>query len=357
MTKVSAAGSTAPSAHHHKGEKVMRTRLINRNLLTPILLVLLFVAAGSVSGQIHEGALYQITARHSGKCLEVDGGVSAFNNGALVVQRECNNLSNQQWTLNSVDGANVYKITAKHSNKVLDVFGGVFSGADQVIVEQWDWNRSQNQMWKINPLGNGFFSIIAMHSGKALDIRGALRDDGAQAQQYTFAYGANQEWMLTEIPVCASDDSLISTFTGRAELRTTHPNAPGPFFASIRLSTKFSECRTALTISDFAPVRVSFNTPLGPNTLSLTVAEQGIGSFNSSTGRIAIPVTFNLSNTILFFGNSRLPLVLATQDVGDMVSRTTGRATVRGTGTFVGGALNGFQATLVLTGTFSPIPR
>jgi len=335
----------------------MRTRLIDRNLLTPILLVLLFVTAGSASGQIREGGLYQITARHSGKCLEVDGGVTAFKNGALVVQRECNNLPNQRWIFNSVDGGNVYRITASHSHKVLDVFGGIFSGADQVIVEQWDWNRSQNQMWKVNPLPNGYFSIVAMHSGKALDIRGAVIDDGAQAQQYTFGYGANQEWMLTEVPACASSDVLVSSFTGRGEIRTTHPSAPGPFPVSIRLNTRFSECRTVVSISDFVPVPVSFDTPLGPNTLTISMADGGTGRFDSSNGRIALPVTFALTNTIIFFGNSTLPLTLATQEVGDMVDRTTGQATLRSTGTFAGGALNGFQGTLSLTGRFSPIPR
>lgn len=177
----------------------MNKRLMRTNLLAPILLVL--VTAGSAFGlPIDPKTVYQISARHSGKCLDVAGWSSA--NGALITQWDCHGGENQQWTFFDVDGAGTYSITAKNSGKALDVFGGIFSGANGVIVNQWDYNGSTNQMWKVNDLGNGFYSIIAKHSGKGLDVRGASTSNGAQVQQYDFRWGYNQQFKLTPLTPC-----------------------------------------------------------------------------------------------------------------------------------------------------------
>jgi hypothetical protein len=64
-------------------------------------------------------------------------------------------------------------------------------------------------------------------------------------------------------------------------------------------------------------------------------------------------MTLGFENTIQFFGNSTLPLTLTTEGNG-----TNGNITLRGTGTFMGGALGGYQGTLTITnGSFSPSPR
>lgn len=178
----------------------MKERLVRTNLVAPISLVLLFVATGNAFGQAPNPATpYQITARHSGKCLDVSG--SSLGNGALVTQSDCNGGENQQWTFTPV-GAGYYRITAKHSGKVLDVFGGIFSAANGVIVEQWEYNGNTNQMWYVGDLGNGYYSIIARHSNKSLDIRGGSTGNGAQAQQYDYLGGANQQWRLTTPTPC-----------------------------------------------------------------------------------------------------------------------------------------------------------
>jgi hypothetical protein len=133
------------------------------SLLTPILLALLSVAAGSAFGQLPDpNRFYQITARHSGKCLEVNGGPSAVWNGAPVVQRDCNYAENQQWTFTPV-GAGYYKITARHSGKSLDIFGGIFSAGNQVDVQQRDYNGSTNQTWYLYDLQNGYYGLLARH--------------------------------------------------------------------------------------------------------------------------------------------------------------------------------------------------
>ena len=177
----------------------MQRRIVRTSLLMPMIAVMLLVTGSAFAQVPNPDTVYQIIARHSGKCIEVDGGPGAFSNGALVVQRRCNGAAtNQLWTFNSV-GAGYYTITARHSGKVLDVFGGVFSGADGVIVEQWDFNGSPNQMWNLGDVGDGYFSITARHSNKSLDIKGVAPYDGAQVQQNTYGSGANQQFRLVPV--------------------------------------------------------------------------------------------------------------------------------------------------------------
>jgi hypothetical protein len=91
-----------------------------------------------------------------------------------------------------------YKIIAQHSGKALDVFGGVISQRNGVVVQQRDYNGGDNQKWQITCAGDGFYKIVAKHSGKALDIDyngepGAL-GNGPFAQQWDDWGGDNQKF-------------------------------------------------------------------------------------------------------------------------------------------------------------------
>lgn len=175
----------------------MRTRLMRTTLRASIFMALFSVAVGSAFGQkINPRAVYQITAKHSGKCLDVAGGSVLI--GAPVIQWDCNGLENQQWTFTPI-GAGYYKIIARHSGKALDVLGGELSVLNGVIVEQWDYNGGANQRWSVEYIGDGYYRIVAMHSGKCLDILGALPIHGALADQWGCTGGDNQKWRLTEI--------------------------------------------------------------------------------------------------------------------------------------------------------------
>jgi glucosylceramidase len=178
----------------------MRTRLMRASLLTPILLALLFVAAGSASGQQpNPNLFYSISAMHSSKCLDVEG--AALGNGAAVNQWDCHGGQNQQWLFTPV-GDGFYKITARHSGKALTVYGGIYSTNDGIVVQQFEYNGLYNQMWSVNDLGGGYYEIKARHSGRSLDVRWAWLHNGAPVQQYWFANGANQKWKLTPLVAC-----------------------------------------------------------------------------------------------------------------------------------------------------------
>jgi Ricin-type beta-trefoil lectin domain-like len=178
----------------------MRTSLMRMGLLTPTLLALLFVAAGSAHGnELNTNLIYRITARDGGRCLDVSGGYTW--SGADVIQWDCHDGENQQWLFTRV-AEGFYKITARHSGKVLDVFGGIISQGDGVVVQQRDYNGADNQIWSVRPVADGSYVISAKHSGKSLSV---VAGNGTQAKQFGFSPGTNQynqQWILTPVAGC-----------------------------------------------------------------------------------------------------------------------------------------------------------
>ena len=129
-----------------KEERSFRRRL---NRLTRFAIVLSAVAASllAVGAQAAEAApasyrYYQIVARHSGSCLDVEQ--ASLQDGANVSQYHC--------------------------------WGGT------------------NQQWYLRPVGSGYYEVIARHSGKCLDVEQASLQDGANVSQYHCWGGTNQDW-------------------------------------------------------------------------------------------------------------------------------------------------------------------
>jgi len=120
-----------------------------------------------------------VKALHSGKCLTVHGGKRG--NGKNVDQWICRGQDgvfddvkpNQQWSAVSV-GHGLYQIKASHSRQCLTVHGN--SQRDGANVDQWTCrasdNLAENQLWRIVPNGEGFYRLIAAHSGKCLTVHG-----------------------------------------------------------------------------------------------------------------------------------------------------------------------------------------
>jgi hypothetical protein len=87
-----------------------------------------------------------------------------------------------------------YKVIAKHSGKCLDVNGA--STADGANVQQWSCNGGNNQRWKLVSMGDGYNELVAKHSSKCLDVNGASTADGANVQQWHCTGSNNQRWKL-----------------------------------------------------------------------------------------------------------------------------------------------------------------
>jgi hypothetical protein len=149
--------------------------------------VVIDTAAGTA--QPSTAGTVTLTARHSGKCLDVTG--ASTTNSAAVKQFTCNGGANQRWQ--PVDaGGGFVRLLAGHSGKCLDVANS--STADRAVVTQFSCNGGANQQFQLQDAGAGFVRIIARHSGKCLDLSGGTTTDGAPLIQFTCGTSTNQQF-------------------------------------------------------------------------------------------------------------------------------------------------------------------
>jgi hypothetical protein len=134
---------------------------------------------------------YRLTAKHSGKVMEVADGL--LTDGGNVQQWSYANVNQQKWNIESI-GDGYYKITAVHSGKALDVASK--STSDGANIHQWSYGGGSNQQWKIESVGNGYYRIVSRNSGKCVDVSGPSTADGANVHQWRCHGGDNQAWKL-----------------------------------------------------------------------------------------------------------------------------------------------------------------
>ncbi|WP_327000151.1 alpha-galactosidase [Dactylosporangium sp. NBC_01737] len=139
---------------------------------------------------------YTMTARHSGKLADVYNG--ATTDGADIVQWAANGQANQRWQFRDAGGG-YYQVVGAASGKCLDVNGGVSATGDGVKVVQWTCHTGTNQQWRLQDAGSGYVQLVARHSGKCLDVYNAATTDGAQLVQWTCGTGTNQQWRRTQV--------------------------------------------------------------------------------------------------------------------------------------------------------------
>ena len=119
--------------------------------------------------------------------------------------------------------AGSYELVARHSGKCLDVSG--VSMDDGAPVIQWTCNGGLNQRWTLQPASDGYYNLVAGHSGKTarrgwrLDRRrrsghpvdGQRRTESAVAsaasrRRLLHAHGAPQRQRHWTSPACRLDD-------------------------------------------------------------------------------------------------------------------------------------------------------
>lgn len=135
--------------------------------------------------------VYRLTARHSGKSLDVASYSQA--DGANVQQYTYSGGDNERWTVQSL-GNGQYSIKAVHSGKALGLSGT--STADGVDINQYTYSGGTNQKWKIESVGSGYYRIVSVNSNKCVDVVGASTADGAAINQYTCNGNTNQQFQF-----------------------------------------------------------------------------------------------------------------------------------------------------------------
>ncbi|MFK4084858.1 RICIN domain-containing protein [Kribbella sp. NPDC020789] len=108
----------------------------------------------------------------------------------------------------TIDGSVYYQLVAVHSGKVLDVNG--FSTADGARIQQWTDQHTANQQWKLRSTGDGYYELVNRNSGKVLGIAGGSTVEAAAAEQQTDSSSTAQEWKIGEV---SGSDAV--TFTSR----------------------------------------------------------------------------------------------------------------------------------------------
>lgn len=97
-----------------------------------------------------------------------------------------------------------YKIIARHSGMALDVYNSEqSSGAN---VEQYPWKNSDNQKWVVKPAGDGYYYIVSKGNGLYLDVYGGVAVNDANIDTYFGHGGASEKWRL--IPVNEPENLL-----------------------------------------------------------------------------------------------------------------------------------------------------
>lgn len=83
---------------------------------------------------------------------------------------------------------------ADGTNKTVGVVDA--SAADLARIEQRDYIENQGQEWTVTDLGDGEYSIINIHSGKALDVPYGVPNPGGPLWQYPYAGNNAQRWII-----------------------------------------------------------------------------------------------------------------------------------------------------------------
>jgi len=142
-------------------------------------------------------------SENSGQCLD-DTNVST-SNGTQYQQYSCEGGYQQMLDFKPVSGkTNTYTVVNELSGKCLDVSGA--STADGAAVIQYTCNGATNEQFTLNPVtapGNSQdYQLVAVHSGKCVDVSNVSTTVGALIHQWTCdpasALGTkkNQIWRL-----------------------------------------------------------------------------------------------------------------------------------------------------------------
>lgn len=128
------------------------------------------------------------------RVLDING--SNQNNGGNLEIFRKNNTKNQRFYLRYENG--YFTIMAVHSGKYLHIS----DEADQTAnVHQWSGNRHDNARWYIIPVGDGYYYLQNKATGSYLDNSSACTDPGNNVISYPFNGSAAQKWKFAKTTV------------------------------------------------------------------------------------------------------------------------------------------------------------
>lgn len=140
----------------------------------------------------HDGRIVTLASVFDGKVVDVSGASVAEN--APVIQYAAKGSDNQRWTLRGVR-SNVYELVAIHSGKCLEISGST-NGAR---AHQATCDHRSAQQFRLRWTGEAH-TLVGLASGKCLDVTDFRTDDGAPLQQWSCSGNDNQAWRIKDAP-------------------------------------------------------------------------------------------------------------------------------------------------------------
>jgi len=180
----------------------------------------LALTAGAVFAQMQSANLkpeawYSIIAVHSGKALEIAGGVDGKANGLQLQQNEPTGADNQLFQFKQAKSG-FFTITAKHSGKVLEIRDN--SMKDHAPVQQNEANGQDNQLFTLvkDP---GSYRIIARSTGYGFDVAGGVKstNNNTPVIVYPATGAANQTFRIIEAGAKPSVPSNVGDHSTNAK--------------------------------------------------------------------------------------------------------------------------------------------
>ncbi len=98
--------------------------------------------------------------------------------------------------ISDLDG--VYFLKNRRSNYYMDVTGGINGVGEGANVQQWKVTPNINQQFKFIHLGDGTYSILAMHSQKSIEVKDFDQNNGGNVQQWTYYGSSNQKFIVVQ---------------------------------------------------------------------------------------------------------------------------------------------------------------
>jgi galactose oxidase len=160
------------------------------------------------NGSTDPGRYYRVRSVSSNLCLDVEG--KSADNGVRVLQFTCSSGENQQWYFRQLSASNEYQLSAKHSAKCLRVDGG--SASDNAILEQDPCARSGGgftgtrfTMTRVGTTTPARYQLVTQTAGKCVQSPSAT--SGAAVVQNPCTQGTNFLWTLEERAALGQSDT------------------------------------------------------------------------------------------------------------------------------------------------------
>lgn len=135
-----------------------------------------------ISAKLPEGdGIYHIvTALDNNKVLEVSEG--SYYNFANIQLWNDSKAQQKRFEIKYNEASKSYTIIAAHSGKALDVANGATTNGTNV--QQYDSNYTQAQQWIFEKAQDGYFYIISKCNGLYLDVNNSVAENGTNIQVY-----------------------------------------------------------------------------------------------------------------------------------------------------------------------------